>query len=276
MATPRGAKHTDLEQRLNDLKSQSVRQGTRVLRVTGRSGSVRFHVQQWTVTDLGDQSIPLDYLPVDVSMPGNESLHVRWHPFDLPPDAWSVSGQTLTVVDPDGLFAAGDLMTVWYGYDPTDSTAPPPPPPPGGGTILAFQSSGWKYKQITRTDATSYAAAAYDDSAWPTGAAAFGDGGDLSGSPAHTTLWSKGTRLWTRRTLSGMLAGADMQANILVDRDVSIYLDGTLVHSGSPNGVPVTTTISGAHVTGTSMVLAVVITDESATLGCYFDLELIQ
>lgn len=149
--------------------------------------------------------------------------------------------------------------------------------PVGGGTILAFESPGWKFKQIARLDATDYSGAAFDDSAWTTKAAAFGDGGDMADpSPAHTTLWQKTTRMWARRTLTGMTPGLPLDVTIRADESLVIYLDGVQVHASTPNGIQHTATIDGAYITSASMVMAVRVTDGSSSLGCYFDLELVQ
>jgi hypothetical protein len=221
------------------------------------------------VAEPGDVAMNLTYAPI----PG--SLHVRWEPLNVPIENCTLSGATLVVADPDLLFLPGDVISAAYAYDPNIEL---PPPPVTGGTILAFESSSWKWLQVTRTDATDYSAAAFDDSGWSSAAAAFGDGGNMAdhSGPAHTTTWAKTTRMWARRTLTGMTIGGDLFATIRVDRDIVIWLDGTQVYSGSPDGVQATATIDGSYVTATSMVLAVRATDEADSEGDYFDLELLQ
>lgn len=230
---------------------------------------LRFHnTDEFTIATPGDALLELTHVPVD------GSLHVRWGALTVPNESWSLDGNDLTILDPDDYLRSGDLITTAYAYD---ASSPAPTPSPGG-SILNFEATGWKWLQIGRTDATDYSAAAFDDSAWATATAAFGDGGDMidPALPAHTTLWQKTTRMWARRTLTGLAVGEDITGTIRADESSVIYLDGIQVWSGTPNGNEMAVTIDAADVTSSSMVLAVRTTDGSSSLGCYFDLELTQ
>lgn len=221
----------------------------------------------------GDLVIGLSHVP------WSDSLQVKLNGHELEPADWTYSASLNTVTIPAQpwwapMLAAGVAIvgTAYYAYLEADDPDVPFP------LLLPFGSSGWRYKQIARSDATDYSAAAYDDSAWTVGTASFGDGGDMAdgtGGP-HTTLWSRATRLWTRRTLSGIDTDADIAMTIRADYSLVIWLDGTQVYTGAPNGGQISGTIAASFLTGSSMKLACQVTDESASDGCYFDLELTQ
>ena len=225
-------------------------------------------------------SLPLEGVPGDVTFalshyPKTGSLKVWWGTNFVPPTNWSLDGNLLTVFDTDLVFGN---ETIWTAYAYDASAADPIPIPPDPGALLPFASAGWKWLQVARTDATDYSAAAFDDSGWATATAGFGDGGDMAddtGGP-HATLWAKQTRMWARRTLTGLTIGQDINVTIRVDRDIVLYLDGANVHASSPNGIQSNAVIAGSAVTATSMVLACRATDEASSLGCYFDVEMTQ
>jgi len=255
------------------LESSSVDGGVVTIReiLTNPAGPNGYiNTDRITITDLGDQVIPLSYVPRP------ESLHVYWGVLHVPEEFCVVDGTTVTVLDPDGVFRADQVLEAFYARDTTTPAVEPPPEP--AGPLLDFEAAGWKWLQIGRTDATDYSAAAFDDSGWATAPAAFGDGGDMVPPelPAHTTLWAKTTRMWARRTLTGITPGLDIAGSIRADESSVIYLDGVQVWAGTPNGYEVAFTIAGASVTSSTMVLAVRTTDAAGSLGCYFDLELGQ
>lgn len=238
--------------------------------LTNPTGPLAFRNRDTLVVEEpGDQFILLTYVPKA------ESLHVYWGPLHVPEAFCVLDGRSLRILDPDGRLRPNDMLEAYYSRDTTVAEPVIPPPP---GPLLAFEAAGWKWLQIGRTDATDYSAAAFDDSGWATVAAAFGDGGDMAqpGLPAHTTLWQKTTRMWARRTLTGITPGLAITGTIRADEASVIYLDGVAVWSGSPNGYEMAVAIDAADVTSSSMVLAVRTTDGSSSLGCYFDLELGQ
>jgi hypothetical protein len=72
-----------------------------------------------TVTALGTQSFRLTYEPVE------ESLVIRWHPDGKGPitqvnERWSLDGQIVTIPDPGGDIAVGDMFSAQYQYEPTE------------------------------------------------------------------------------------------------------------------------------------------------------------
>ncbi len=80
-----------------------------------QAGEKHCDTDTFTVTATGDQTIPLSHTP----SPG--SLDVKWHPdgglgLPLVSSQWSVDGSTLTVPDPNGLIAVGDLIDPQYDY----------------------------------------------------------------------------------------------------------------------------------------------------------------
>lgn len=71
-----------------------------------------------TVTTPGTQTMLLTYEPIE------ESLLIRWHPggasrAGLPqtsPEDWTLDGQTVTIPDPAGILAAGDVISAQYQH----------------------------------------------------------------------------------------------------------------------------------------------------------------
>lgn len=233
---------------------------------------IAFKVDTFTILEPGDQTLQLTYTPLP------DSLHVKWIPLDVPADQVSLVDNILTVADASSILKGGGSIQCWYAYDPAGEAVTGSLPEPTGGTILAFEASAWKFKQVARADATDYSAAAFDDSAWASDPASFGDGGDMSDGSGggHVTLWQKTTRMWARRTLTGMTVGGDITATVRADDTLRIWLDGTQVYDGHPNGLELTVVIPGSYVTSSSMKLACRVTDEADSEGCFFDLELVQ
>lgn len=212
-------------------------------------------------TGPGNVSLTLTHTP----LPG--SLHVYWGALFLPPEFWSLAGRTLTVLDPDNLIANGDRISAAYAYD-TSVTAEPDPTP--GGIIVAFGASGWKYLQVARTTVTDYSASAFDDSAWASGTAAFGEinggwSGVLPEPPSPSTAWAVTTRLWLRRTVAANTA-LDLLIDVRVEDEALVYLNGSLVGTIPANnqGATVRITVASASVLS-SNVLAIRATDDTYT-----------
>jgi hypothetical protein len=73
-----------------------------------------------TVTGGGQQTFTLTYEPVP------ESLVIRWHPNGRAPiiqidERWSLSGQIVTIPDPGGDIAVGDVFSAQYQYLPQEA-----------------------------------------------------------------------------------------------------------------------------------------------------------
>lgn len=248
--------------------------------VTGASGvatvptrkGLAFHNTDTALAEgSGSLPIPLTYTPIE----GSE--HVYWNGLLQPPTEWTRSGKILTVTDAEGLVRNGDLFSVAYAYDSDVSDAPV------SSVIVAFAASGWKWKQIGRTDATDYSASAYDDSAWSTATAPFGESNpdgrieSLTGWPNEGTTWDQATRMWARRTIAAT-AGTDLYLKLRLNRYHVCYLNGVQVADGTQVTTEETYTVPGSLVLA-SNVLAIRATDDTNTgtnTGCYFDVEVSQ
>jgi hypothetical protein len=132
MATPRGAKHTDLEQRLRDIEAKlravarnATSQPSRTIFINGSSVVSDFWNTD-TVNAGSDNStvlLDLTYTP----NPG--SLHVRKNGLDLAATEWALSGARVTIA-PTSLLTVrtGDRFDAEYKYD---AAAPLPVVPVG-------------------------------------------------------------------------------------------------------------------------------------------------
>jgi hypothetical protein len=221
----------------------------------------------------GDTVVSLTYEPI----PG--STHVYWRGLFVPTADWSRTGPNLTVRDPDALLRNGDLLSAVYAYYPSDVEVPEEPV---SGILVPFEASGWKWKQVARSDATDYSATGYDDSAWSTAPAAFGDSNPAFSDvfnpwPEYTTVWDQNTRMWARRAVT-TAAGDPLTISVRWNRDIVVYLNGVQIYAGSGSAGEHSVVVSGADVTGTD-VLAVRVTDDNFNgthTGCYFDAQVEQ
>lgn len=220
-----------------------------------------------TVSDVGDAILTLTHTPIG----GSE--HVRWCALDVPRAEWSRDGKTLTVLDIDGAIKVGDSISCSYAYDPTAvdpvSTTPT-------GALVEYESAGWKYIVILRTDDTDYSASAFDDSAWATGAAPFGDmNGGILDWPDPATTWETVSRMWARRTFAAT-AGVDLTIRARIEWGVVFYLNGVEVGSATPHATEMTPIIVPGEYVLASNVLAVQVTDNTIQGQSYFDMEVSQ
>jgi hypothetical protein len=227
-----------------------------------------------------DLVIPLTWVP------RIGSIHVKWVGLHTPVDNWSLSGNLLTVTDL-GFWRTGDRFEVAYAYDPDQPTPPPyvPPPPPTTSTVLVdYESSGWKWLQVVRTDTVDYSSTSYDDSAWATGTAPFGERTDPSQYPSwpdFNTLWNKNSKMWARRIIA-TTPGVDVVLRVRWDRYLRVFWNGTDLW-GSLNvtvsGGESPRTIPGSLVTGSDFI-AISVTDDAwtgnGTGACYFDVSVEQ
>lgn len=106
------------------------------------SSAVQFYQDTHVVTEAGEQSVQLTYLPID------NSEHLYWHPADQAGiyqsgDQWSRDGQVITVPDELGLVAVGDSIAVEYAYllgatafVPEPEPEPEPDPDPDATVIV--------------------------------------------------------------------------------------------------------------------------------------------
>jgi hypothetical protein len=142
MATPRGARHTDLEQRLRDLEAEQRRlafaalnlrqivitSGTLPVTSPGQITVDGDPLQQVgfidtdtvTATGPGDLELTLTKFPLD------GSLHVYLNGVWQAPTEWALVGNVVTLADPDGLIAEFDVLNAAYAYDRAVSVSTPP------------------------------------------------------------------------------------------------------------------------------------------------------
>lgn len=152
------------------------------------------------------------------------------------------------------------------------------------GVIVPWNATGWKYKQVSRTDPTDYSAASYDDSAWAVGQAPMGSdnvgGNGFDQYGGYNVNWDLDTRIWLRRALGHIASGSVIALSIRVDNYVSAWWNGSLVVNewadpsgglGSPHNV----TLPSSVLSG-SNVLAIRATDDppGSNDKCVIDLEI--
>ena len=159
----------------------------------------------------------------------------------------------------------------------------------GSSEVLPPQLSDWRYKQISRTDATDYSAPDFDDSEWATGAAPFGsweagyNSGDVSdGAPTglnaapeydprfaatFATTWANNTRLWLRRTLTlASIPTGDLLVTCYIEDNCHFYINGDLVittPADHARGVGQTFTIDTASLIVGDNIIAIRCDDEA-------------
>jgi len=109
------------------------------------STAIQFYEDTFTVTETGDQTFTLTYLPID------RSEHLYWQPggmagtYQQEGDLWAVDGLVITIPDIGIPFALGDRVTVEYAYlvggptgvvNPGDPEPPPDPDPDPDATVI--------------------------------------------------------------------------------------------------------------------------------------------
>ena len=269
-----------INRRFRDLQGRQVRgfaarslEGSSVTLPTGEPGPVtetivtggtRFRNRDtFIATGPGTQTFTLTYVPLE------GSLQVWWGGIPQSPTEWGRAGATVTIPDPDSRIKAGHVFSAYYAYD---SLSPEPVPLQNPlPESIDFGSEGWAWIQLTKTDATDYSAADFDDSGWEIAQGAFGQ--DYGGAfPAPATVWTQDTRMWARRRFFSP-AGVDRTLGVRVDREAVVYLNGTLIDTVTSDGSTdesVTLPAAAMDASGTQ-VLAVRATGDGLS-GDYFDL----
>ncbi|MEX1308799.1 MAG: hypothetical protein AB1Z65_00095 [Candidatus Sulfomarinibacteraceae bacterium] len=105
--------------------------------------------------------------------------------------------------------------------------------PAWGEDLVPYQASGWRFMQVPREDPLSYEfwQLDFDDSAWPIGQGAFGNGHPLCAlsSTVHTH-WDADTEMLLRRQFT-----ADpyhpVTVHFAIDNDAEIYVNEVLIAS---------------------------------------------
>lgn len=170
-----------------------------------RQGAVRFKaLDSHTVTTLGDQTMALTYLPIP------ESEHLRWNSQSQDYDDFSRDARIVTIPDPDGVLELGDRLTMQYAY--TYGVATP---------LLSIPlGTSWAYANGLGSS-TTYAAPAFDDSAWAS-----------APTPLEAPLYVSPGNVWQR--ISGVSTGGDLTFTMTnTDNQTKVYLDGALIYSAS-------------------------------------------
>lgn len=113
-------------------------------------------------------------------------------------------------------------------------------------TAIPFQAPGYKYQIVPWGAGAGFESPAFDDSAWPTGQAAFGTNAGpcpWNASPPVATIWPVNTDLLLRKTFVLPDAAHNLRIRGTVDNDATVYLNGVQltapVLSGSciPNAI---------------------------------------
>ena len=95
--------------------------------------------------------------------------------------------------------------------------------------LVPYAASGWRYDVVAHGAGAGFEAAAFDDSAWAKGKAAFET--PDSWCPLITkvrTEWATDTDILLRRTLN-VSSLSTLTISVAIDNDVDLYLDGNRV-----------------------------------------------
>ncbi|MDF7799580.1 lamin tail domain-containing protein [Pontiellaceae bacterium B1224] len=145
--------------------------------------------------------------------------------------------------------------------------------PPDGETIINWGET-WNYQQGVDLDGTGWMSSGYNDSAWASGLAAFGEESSTLAHPIQTPLLSprSGGSLtcYFRKAFdfAGM-GGASLKLTHQIDDGMVVYLDGEEIYRvGMSSGTPTYTTTSSATV-GDAMEVGPVLIDVSLQPGAH-------
>ena len=175
--------------------------------------------------------------------------------------AWTLSGSTLTVTD---AFDVGDSFSAEFWFNDGFTVQ-------SEALSIPYGSPGWSYLQINddpETNTEDYSDPDYDDSAWLTGTAPFGDFTFRDLAPA--TVWDKDLApiCWLRRTFAPSFT-ATVYVNI--EDNCKMWVNGELVLSlpeyGSGSHDEQVVDISSALFSDRDNVIAVRACDEVPKLG---------
>ena len=210
---------------------------------------------RYVLSSSGAQSTTLTHEPD----PYTEHVYLNGLEQDEGTD-WTRSATTLSVLSAMGALSS-DVLEVRYLYRPGG--------PAGGSILVPWEATGWKYKLETKPSSADYSAAAYDDSAWSTGQAAFGGASSGSVDSRIHTSWPTTTSgspayCWLRRSIGALPSGiSTVTVNMRVDNYGKIYWNGDLIYPGTSDdylsaagGAPVSVVVPSADIDGTN-VLAV-------------------
>jgi hypothetical protein len=145
-------------------------------------------------------------------------------------------------------------------------------------TVIAYQSTGWKYQQVDHGGVDGFQSPSFDDSGWATGQAAFGSVDPPSctfndPSLVHTN-WDVNTDMLIRRHFTAPAGTTSLHLEGTVDNNADIYLNGVLlqhVDSGFCATGAIDVDIPASDLTGDN-VLAIRGVDEG--VADYLDVQL--
>jgi hypothetical protein len=182
------------------------------------------------------------------SLSGGSSLELKDPALDnADPSSWAASTTEGTPVARNSVFGGGSGGG-------------------GGATVLAFGST-WRYRATGGDLGTAWRAAAYDDSAWPTGV------GDLGfrNRNATTIPATNGRNTYYFRTSFSVPAGDPVTAvtlDLLRDDGAVVYLNGVEVaRSNMPSGAVTFTTKAATAVGGDDETTPVTISLPAGAVG---------
>lgn len=208
-----------------------VAQSTRTDPQTGVFAELH-QIDKWDVTDDATADFLTTFLAVDASW------NVSLNGVSLIDGVdYSLSGRTLTALDPADLFLGADTQgTPWTLQVQYDYLSGGPAAEPTAGPI--------RYRSVTPGDATVFWPNAYNDSAWTLVGPPFEFGAGTWPGP-HTNPWTVTTDLQVRQEITAT-PGFDLTVTYGIDDGGDFYWNGTLLGSvGIGNS---TFTIPGADV----------------------------
>lgn len=169
---------------------------------------------------------------------------------DDPP--WPVAadgqGPSLQLVD---CWQDNDRVANWAAVGP-DTNLPAP-------VRVVDWNASWRYNQTDNLDGVNWRQPAYDDRAWPVGAAVLADEEcNCLPEPIRTPLANDSGRtafyFRTSFTYDGPLTGVELRLDTLLDDGVVVYLNGQeIFRLGMPEGVPTYSTLA-ARVVGEAVI----------------------
>lgn len=120
----------------------------------------------------------------------------------------------------------------------------PTDPDIGPSTIelLPYQAAGYRYHTMPQdeTPPPGFEQPSFDDTGWPTGAAAFGSGGDCPLQATVQTPWPVESELVIRRVVTVPPGATDVRVMAIVDNDImavffnGVPLSGVVAHNLCP------------------------------------------
>lgn len=193
-------------------------------------------------------------------------------------DVSLTNGFKLTLRDqPFNGSAAGTIgITDGHLVAPTDAEILAPSPARYNTVTLSALRSAWKF-DFADPQPSNWYQPTFDDTAWASGLAAFGNG-NCGGLDPVQTDWPGGTAMYVRRTFNApAISPVAVRALVAIDNDIIVYLNGTeigtFLHEGcGVVGEPTITIAPALIVPGTANVLAAKCVDRGGLTA--FDLRL--